>query len=490
MSVRVRFAPSPTGFLHIGGARTALFNWLFARANHGTLILRIEDTDRSRYVADAEADILTSLQWLGIEHDEGPGKGGPFEPYYQSQRTALYKKQADELLQKGAAYRCFCSPERLDQMRKDQEARKVTTGYDRHCRDLPAEETKKRAAAGERHVVRFKVPLSGKTCFHDEIRGEIEYENTVLDDLVLLKADGFPTYHLANVVDDHFMEITHVLRGDEWISSTPRHILLYQAFGWTPPKLAHLPLILAPDGGKLSKRHGATSVLEFRKAGYLPDALFNFLALLGFAPGNDREILPKEEMAAAFSLDKISAKGAVFDPKKLEWMNGQFMQGKKPRELAVEMIPLWSEKGWINADADPNDPYLARIVQLLQARAKRLTDLADSSSYFFVDPQQYEAKAAKKYFAPESAAMLEEMTSALRVLEPWDAGAIEKLYHQTSEQKGLGMGDLVHPSRLAVSGLSFGPGLFELMEALGKERSLRRMLDAAGRIRNGQLKMA
>ncbi len=489
MSIRVRFAPSPTGFLHIGGARTALFNWLFARATGGAFILRIEDTDRSRYVAEAEADILASLRWLGLDWDEGPDKGGAFVPYHQSKRTSLYKEQIEFLLEKGAAYRCFCTPERLDQMRKEQEARKQTTGYDRHCRHLAPEAAAQRAQAGERHVVRLKIPLEGKTRFHDEIRGDIEYDNTALDDLVLLKADGFPTYHLANVVDDHFMEITHVLRGDEWISSTPRHAVLYQAFGWTPPKFAHLPLILASDGGKLSKRHGATSVLEFRNSGYLPDALFNFLALLGFAPGEDREIMPKDEMARTFSIEKITPKAAVFDSKKLEWMNGQYMQNRKPRDLAAEVLPLWRNKGWVAADARPDDPYLTRVVELLQARAKKLPELVEGSIYFFVDPAQYEAKAAKKYFNAQSAGMLNEMADALQKLEPFSAASAENLYRTASERKGLGMGELVHPTRLAVSGLSFGPGLFEMMETLGKERSLKRMRAAAEQIQSGQIQM-
>ena len=295
--IRVRFAPSPTGYLHVGGARSALFNYLFARRHGGVFILRIEDTDRGRYVEGAVEEIVASLRWLGLDWDEGPDIGGPVGPYAQSERTQLYREHARRLIEGGNAYRCFCTAERLTALREEQEKNKLPLGYDRKCRDLPRADIERLLAGNAPHVIRLKIPAGRTITFTDEIRGSIEYQSDVLDDIVLIKSDGFPTYHMANVVDDHLMGITQVLRGDEWIASTPRHVLLYEAFGWTPPVFAHLPVILAPDGKKLSKRKGAASVMDYKRAGYLPEALFNFLALLGWSPGegDNREKMSKRE---------------------------------------------------------------------------------------------------------------------------------------------------------------------------------------------------
>ncbi|HIE03586.1 MAG TPA: glutamate--tRNA ligase, partial [Candidatus Latescibacteria bacterium] len=323
--VRVRFAPSPTGRLHVGSAHTALFNWLFARHHGGAFVLRIEDTDRSRVVEGALEDILEGLRWLGLDWDEGP--------YFQSERVEIYRRHADVLLERGWAYRCFCSPERLERMRREQQARGEPPKYDRRCRDLPPDEVKGRVEAGEPNVIRLKVPLEGETKFVDLIRGEIVFRNSELDDLILLKSDGFPTYHLASVVDDHLMGITHVLRAEEWISSTPKHVLLYEAFGWEPPNFAHLPLILGPDKSKLSKRHGATALLDYRDKGYLPEAMANFLALLGWSPGDGREKLSGEEMIEEFSLEGMGKRGSVFDETKLEWLNGLCIRELPPEQL-------------------------------------------------------------------------------------------------------------------------------------------------------------
>ena len=309
--VRVRFAPSPTGYLHVGGARSALFNYLFARRYNGKFILRIEDTDRSRFVQDALQEIFDSLKWLGLEWDEGPQTGGDHGPYIQSQRTEIYQNHAKILLESGHAYRCFCTPERLAQLRAEQEKTKQSVGYDRCCRELTEEQIQKNLADGIPYVIRFKVPHGRTIVFEDKIRGVIQYSSDILDDLVLIKSDGFPTYHMASVVDDHLMEITHVLRGDEWIASTPRHVLIYEAFGWTPPVFAHLPVILSPDGGKLSKRKGAASVMDYKRAGFLPEALFNFLALLGWAPGDSREKMSVEELIGSFALEQVSPKASV-----------------------------------------------------------------------------------------------------------------------------------------------------------------------------------
>ena len=325
--IRTRFAPSPTGFPHVGNIRTALFAWLFARHNGGRFIVRIEDTDAARRVEGAVEAIQDSLKWLGLEWDEGPGVGGDFGPYFQSQRLGLYRQAAERLVAKGDAYYCYCSPQRLAGMRAEQVKRKQPPGYDRLCRCLSGEERAKREAEGITPVIRFRVPLDGFTQFQDLIWGEVKFEHSVLDDMVLLKSDGYPTYHLANVVDDHLMEISHVLRAEEWISSTPRHILLYQALGCEPPQFAHLPMLLGRDRAKLSKRHGTVSVAEYREQGYLPEAMLNFLALLGWSLDDRTESLSRKELIDNFSLERVSRTAAIFNPDKMEWMNGVYIRG-------------------------------------------------------------------------------------------------------------------------------------------------------------------
>jgi glutamyl-tRNA synthetase len=484
-TTRVRFAPSPTGYLHVGGARTALFNFLFAKHTGGTFILRIEDTDRNRFVPGALEEIYTSLKWLGLSWDEGPDSDGGFGPYVQSQRIDLYKNRVQQLVDKGYAYRCFCTSQRLEEVRLKREKEKLLTSYDRHCRDLSKEEEKILLDSKIPFVVRFKMPSDRIVVFNDMIRGSIEYKSEVLDDLVLLKSDGFPTYHLANVVDDHEMKISHVLRGDEWIASTPRHILLYEAFGWQPPLFAHLPVILDPSGGKLSKRKGAASVMDYKNRGILPDALFNFLALLGWAlgGGDEREKMDRQEIIQAFSIEKISPKAAVFDEKKLDWMNGRYLSDTSVQDLAKETVRLWKEKGTISAERDENDPYLRTVITLLKDRSKRITEIVDNSLYFFNDPQSYEEKAAKKHFNPGTVPVLLALVEKLSSIETFSLAALDAMYHEYSQSSGVGLGELVHPSRLAISGVSFGPGLFEIMEALGKETVIRRMKTAIDKIK-------
>ncbi len=475
--IRVRFAPSPTGYLHVGGARTALFNFLFARHHGGAFLLRIEDTDRKRFQQEALDEIFASLRWLGLNWDEGPEAGGRAGPYFQSQRTDLYRRQADELLARGGAYRCFCSEERLAALRQEQERQGLAggAGYDRRCRSLAPSEVEARLAAGTAHVVRLKVPDDRPVVFHDLIRGRIETASGVLDDQVLLKSDGFPTYHLANVVDDHLMEISHVMRGDEWISSTPRHVLLYEAFGWTPPLFAHLPVILAPGGGKLSKRKGAASVLDFQRNGFTPEALVNFLALLGWNPGGDRELMAMDEMIAGFSLERVTPKAAVFDEAKLEWMNGHYLHQRPAAELLPEVERRWRASGLVGAERPAGDPYLLRVVELMKDRARRVVEIADQAAYFFSDPGLYEEGAARKHFKPEARAVLAALASGLAAVEPFSAPALEEMYRRQAEAMGLSAGKLIHPTRLAVSGVSGGPGLFELLETLGRETVLRRL---------------
>ncbi len=472
----VRFAPSPTGYLHVGGARTALFNFLFARHHNGTFILRIEDTDQKRYQLEALAEIFASLKWLGLDWDEGPEVGGKAGPYFQSQRTAFYRDHAEKLLAVGRAYRCFCSEERLTRLREEQEKARMAhgSGYDRHCRDLGDAEVRKLLAAGTPHVVRLRVPDGRAVAFRDHIRGDISYDSAQLDDLVLLKSDGFPTYHLANVVDDHLMGVSHVLRGDEWIASTPKHILIYEACGWAPPVFAHMPVILAPDGGKLSKRRGAASVLDYQRAGFLPEALRNFLALLGWAPGDDREIITLEEMVKAFTLERVQAKAAVFDETKLEWMNGVYLQARPVESLLPDVRPLWEKKD-LPAGALADEEYLKKVIAMFKERSKKVSDIAENSLYFFRDPLAYDPPAAKKHFKAETLPLFDALLARLTALEPFRHDALEGLFRGLAEELNVSAGKLIHPTRLAVSGVSFGPGLFEMLEALGREAVQRRL---------------
>jgi glutamyl-tRNA synthetase len=383
------------------------------------------------------------------------------------------------LIGTGHAYRCFCTSERLASVRAAQEAAGGATGYDRRCRDLPPEEVERSLKDGLPHVVRLKIPAGRTVAFDDLIRGRIEYQSDVLDDLVLIKADGFPTYHMANVVDDHEMRITHVLRGDEWIASTPRHALLYEAFGWTPPAFAHLPVILSPDGGKLSKRKGAASVLDYRRAGFLPEALFNFLALLGWAPGDDREKMSAGEMIDAFSLSQVSPKASVLDEKKLEWMNGTYMAERPAESLAEDVVAMWKERGWITGDADgAANAYAVKVIDLLKVRSRRVTELADTAVYFFADPAEYEEKAAKKHFSTETAERLASVLTELESVDDFTGAKIEELYRNFSAHRSIPISAIIHPTRLAVSGVSIGPGLFEMMEVIGKESVLRRLASA------------
>jgi glutamyl-tRNA synthetase len=351
-------------------------------------------------------------------------------------------------------------------------------GYDRRCRDLPPQEQKRLIDEGKPHVVRLKIPDGRKIAFDDMIRGKIEYDSAVLDDLVLLKSDGFPTYHLANVVDDHHMKISHVLRGEEWIASTPRHVLLYEAFGWEKPKFAHMPVILSPGGGKLSKRKGAASVMDFRRAGYLPEALFNFLALLGWAPGDDREKMPRGEIIAAFSLERVTPKAAVFDEKKLEWLNGLYLAERPAESVIDDVLSGMKARGFVGAEVTAQDRYVRTVVDMMKSRSKRVEEIAANAEYFFRDPSGYEEKAAKKHFGPSAADFLSALAQVLRGVEPFTKAAMEPAFREHAEKSGLTAGALIHPARLAVSGVSFGPGLFEMLEVLGKDVVIRRIDNA------------
>lgn len=473
--VRVRFAPSPTGYPHLGNIRTALFNWLFARHNGGTFILRIEDTDAARMVEGATDAILDSLRWLGLDWDEGP--------YFQSQRLEIYRGIADQLVKEGLAYLCYCSPQRLEEMRQEQMRRKQPPGYDRHCRHLTREQKAEMEASGVTPVVRFKSPLEGQTSFHDLLRGDIVFENSTLDDFVLLKSDGYPTYHLANIADDHLMAITHVLRADEWLSSTPRHILLYRALNWPPPQFAHLPMILGPDKAKLSKRHGAAAVTEYREQGYLTEAMFNFLALLGWSLDDKTEILRREEIIKHFSLDRISKTAAVFNRDKLDWMNGFYLRGLSLEEFGQRAVPFL-EKGLPQEIKRPLDAdYIAQIMPLIQERAKNLAEVPQLVDFFFVKELEYDASLLLgKIERADAVRALQTALAKLNLISNWDAASLEAVLRPLSGELGLKTGVFFGLLRVAVTGKTATPPLFQTMEVLGKERCLSRLKAALDKL--------
>jgi glutamyl-tRNA synthetase len=470
-NVRVRFAPSPTGYLHVGGLRTALYNYLFAKRNNGTFVLRIEDTDQSRKVEGAEENLIAALTWAGVEFDEGPGKEGEFGPYVQSKRLHHYWWHAQRLVDAGHAYCCFCSPERLEQVREQQIADKRSITYDRTCRDIPLEEAKRRVAAGESYVVRMKVPLEGEVTFEDMIRGTVTIANAILDDQVLLKTDGYPTYHLAVVVDDHAMQISHVIRGEEWLPSTPKHVLLYQFLGWDLPKFAHLPLLLNPDGSKLSKRQGDVAVEDYRTKGYLKEALVNFIAFLGWNPGDTREIFTKEELVREFSFDRVGKSGAVFNIEKLNWLNQQHIRLKSEDELLEALRPMYEEKGWSRL----GDEYLKKVIALLKDRITVLPDFQTECTFFYEDPTSFDEKGRTKNWGPGTGKQLSLLMDKYAACEEFTAAATEQLLRATAEELQIGAGKLIHPVRLATTGLSLGPSLFHVLEVLGKETTVRRM---------------
>ena len=488
MTVRVRYAPSPTGEPHVGNVRTALFNWFFARRHGGQFIVRIEDTDRARLVEGALDAILDALRWLGIDWDEGPEVGGDYGPYVQSERTGLYRAAADRLIASGHGYECTCTPDRLDVMRKAQQARKEPPRYDRLCRYRAKAEVEAEKAGGLPAVVRFAIPETGETTVQDMIRGDVTFENAVLDDFVMLKSDGFPTYHLANVVDDHEMQITHVLRADEWLPSTPRHLLLYEALGYEPPAFAHLPMILGPDRSKLSKRHGATSVLWYAEAGYLPEAMVNFLALLGWSLDDHTEIMAAEQIIANFDIDRIGKTGAIFDHDKLQWMNGMYMRSLAVEDLTARLGP-WLERDLPAEVARPVDEeYLARITPLIQDRLRLLAEVTELTDFFFVDElaeyplEMLLGKAFKD--SPERAANVLTMAMMeLQTLERWSEESLETELRRLAGEAGVKPGDLFTPIRVAVSGRTAAPPLFAMMAVLGQERCLHRLAGALRRLK-------
>lgn len=520
MEVRVRYAPSPTGMQHIGGVRTALFNYLYARANGGKFILRLEDTDRTRYGEEYVQNLYDTLAWLGIEWDEGGPKGGEYGPYVQSERFELYKKYAEELVAKGQAYYCFCDEERLERIRMIQTKNKMPPGYDRNCRHLTEEEIKENLEAGKPYVIRLKVPMEGETKFHDCLLGDIEWKNEdVSPDPVLLKSDGFPTYHLANIVDDHFMKISHVMRAQEWIPSTPMHVIMYKAFGWDYPDFCHLPMVMGKDGQKLSKRHGATSVNEFRARGYLPKALINYVAMLGCSYEDGRDMYELDELEKLFKLEHLNKAPAVFDYKKLEWFNGQYMRLMSDEELLEATLPFITGTGDaaipINASEEFPAPHvgpkysgiaynadgklcidaealangadnlsdeeirakLLALMPLIKERLHFLTDAAEMVGFLFknVAVPPVEEIVPKRLDAAKTKEVLElskEFIAKLFEIESHEAQ--EELAKQMAESIGVKLGDFMMPIRMAVTGSKISPPLMGSILILGKEKALAR----------------
>lgn len=473
--VRSRFAPSPTGFMHVGNLRTALYEYLIARSQGGKFILRLEDTDRERLVEGAEQVIYNTLQTVGLQHDEGPDIGGPVGPYIQSERLAMYRPYAEQLVREGKAYYCFCTKERLESLHEGSE--EFGGGYDRHCRDLPAEEIRRLLDAGTPYVIRQKMPLEGSTTFHDAVFGDITVENSELDDQILLKTDGYPTYNFANVIDDHTMQITHVVRGCEYLSSAPKYNLLYEAFGWQVPTYVHLPLIMGKnaDGSvsKLSKRHGATSFEGLVQEGYLPAAITNYIALLGWCPKENREIFSLEELCKAFSIDGISKSPAIFDYEKLTWFNGEYIRALTPEEFLKLAMPYFKE---VFPDRELNWALLASI---LQPRVTKLTQIPEMIEFFRALPEYDTAlfvNKKSKTTLENSLPMLQTVTDTLAALTAWEQQPIHDALIAIAEQQGVKNGMVMWPARIAASGMAVTPGgAVEILAILGREESLARL---------------
>ena len=485
--IKPRFAPSPTGYLHVGGLRTALYSYLFAKKNKGKFLLRIEDTDRERYVADGVANILKSLYWAEIVPDEGvvldkekitqKGKNGP---YVQSERLDIYKEHAEKLLADSHAYYCFCTPERLTQLREQQTAKKLPTGYDGHCLSLDVAESKKRAESGERCVVRLKMPKSGETIFTDMIRGEVRFKNELVDDQVLMKSDGYPTYHFAVVIDDHFMEITHIIRGEEWVSSVPKHLQIYKYFGWEVPEMAHLPLLLNPDKSKLSKRQGDVAVEDYRKKGYLPEALINFVAFLGWNPGTEKELYTLDDLIKDFDFSKVGKTGAVFNVDKLNWFNKQYLKNLSSKEL-VKIATPWL----VEAGIDTGSKITEGAVGLERERIEVLSQLPEAIKFVFELPN-YTADLLvwKKSSTEEVRNILPKLAEFMNTISvhDWNKEKLEEKIGEWVGQNGYSTGSVLWPMRAALSGQEKSPGPFEIAEVLGKEETLSRLQSAIGKL--------
>ena len=480
--VRVRYAPSPTGLPHVGNVRTALFNWLFARGNEGSFIVRVEDTDQTRLMAGAVEGILEGLRWLNIDWDEGPEVGGPYGPYFQSQRLDLYQEAAQGLIDRGHAYHCYCSSNRLQEMRQQQMKERKNPGYDGHCLTLSPYQLQSYRDGGETPVVRFKMPRAEEIMVKDVVRGEVTWRSDLVDDFVILKSDGFPTYHLANVLDDHHMKISHVLRAEEWLSSTPRHLVLYRALGLQPPIFGHLPMILGPDRSKLSKRHGATSVIEYRDMGYLPEALSNFMALLGWSLDDRTEIMDRQTLIESFSLERVIKPGAIFNLDKLDWMNGIYIRDMDPVNLAENIRAYWKLYPPLEIPQPVDPAYLMHITPLIQQRLKTLKDAASLTSFFFQRQLAHDPKALvqKGMNVQTTSAALREALAAVHCVPEFTAKNLEESLEALRTKLDLSRRQFFSLLRVATTASKVSPPLFETMEVLGKERCSHRMAAALG----------
>ncbi len=477
--VRVRSAPSPTGVPHVGTAYVTLFDYAFAKHCEGRFVLRIEDTDRSRSTTGSEEAILNALSWLGLQWDEGPDIGGPHAPYRQSERFGIYKKYAERLLESGSAYRCFCTPERLAAMRKAQQAQKRPTGYDGLCRALDTDEVQEKLDADTPSTVRLKVPSEGQTQYEDYIRGTISFKNPEIDDQVLLKSDGYPTYHLANVVDDHLMKITHVIRAEEWLTSTPKHVLLYKAFGWDLPAFIHLPLLRNKDKSKISKRKNPVSIEWYRSKGYLPEALLNFLALMGWSIGEEKEMFTLQEMIQNFSWDRVKKSGPVFDLQKLDWLNGEYIRSLPPEELLGRIVD-----GGYTSHGDRPGELLLGILQLVRERMTTLSEFDALTGFFFTaEPYDADALTPKKRDLAFAAKVLHALGDTLESVKQWETEPLEEALQDFCESGGWKRRDVYMPLRVAITCRRVSTPLFETMEILGRDECMQRLNTALEKCR-------
>ena len=471
--VRVRFAPSPTGYLHIGGLRTALYNYLFAKHNNGEFILRIEDTDRNRYVEGAVENLMSTLNWSGLNFDEGPDKEGICGPYLQSQRLEIYSKYIEMLLKDKHAYYCFCSPERLKELREEQQKKGLQPMYDKHCLHLSKEEINEKLKLRLPKVIRLNVEPDKIIKIEDAIRGDVEINSSIVDDQVLIKSDGFPTYHLANVVDDHLMKITHVIRGEEWLSSTPKHVLLYEFFNWEKPVFAHLPLLLNPDRSKLSKRQGDVAVEDYRAKGYLKEALINFVALLGWNAGDDKEFYYIDELVKSFTLERVNKAGAIFNLEKLNWLNEVHIRNKPNTEILNMLKEELADSKY--KDMKLEDVYLIKVIESMKERVSFIKDFIEKCPYFYEAPEQFDENVVKKRWKKDTPVQLTRLKEEFNKLENPSKVDYENILKKTAEDLDIGNGKLIHPLRLAVSGVGSGPGVFDIVDAIGKDETLRRL---------------
>ncbi|MFA7361890.1 MAG: glutamate--tRNA ligase [Candidatus Kapaibacterium sp.] len=472
--IRVRYAPSPTGYIHIGNLRTALYNYLFAKHTGGKFILRIEDTDQARKVEGAVDNLINTLIWAGLDYDEGPFKEGENGPYYQSKRLDIYNQHIKQLIENKKAYYCFCSAERLTALREEQQKQKLNqTKYDKHCLSLTVDEINKKLQEGIPHVIRLNVEAGRKIKFRDYIREDVEFASEIIDDQILLKSDGYPTYHLANVIDDHLMKVTHVIRGEEWLPSTPKHVLLYEAFGWEIPVFAHLPLLLNPDRSKLSKRQGDVAVEDYRQKGYLKEALINFIALLGWTAGDDREFYYINELINSFSLDRVNKSGAVFDVEKLNWLNAEHLRKKSDEDLVAMLREDLSISKYSGMEF--TDEYLVKVIHAMKERVSFVKEFYEKGYYFFEEPVEYDEAALKKRWKPESPEILRKYSEKISNYANPGKENYETALKETAADMNTGSGNVIHPLRLAVSGTSGGPGIFDILDIIGKDKTLNRI---------------